>query len=116
MLHRLARLPTNLFHVVDTQLTLSAADWANELHPFPAGFAKIAQLFSDALSQHVRPADMGAARAASAEALSPTPPGRTATVKSSAKKPAGSRSKVAATKGSTSQTGRSRKVQRTRRA
>jgi hypothetical protein len=50
MLHRLTATPGNLFQLVDTQGTLSATDWANKLHPFPAGFAKVAQLFSDALS------------------------------------------------------------------
>ena len=111
MLHRLAGTPSNLFHTVDTQGTLSAADWANELHPFPAGFAKIAQLFSDALSRHVRPADMVAALAASAEAP-PTPPlASTATsAKEPAKKRATPRGKAAATKGDTSRTGRRRKA------
>jgi hypothetical protein len=35
--------------LVDTQTTLVASDWANELHPFPDGFKKIAQKFVDAL-------------------------------------------------------------------
>ena len=46
---RLADLPANNFHLVDTQGTLKPADWANELHPDPAGFKKIAQKFADAL-------------------------------------------------------------------
>lgn len=46
---RLADDPHNNFHLVDTQGTLKLADWANELHPDPAGFKKIAQKFADAL-------------------------------------------------------------------
>ena len=46
---RLADVPANNFHLVDTQGTLKPADWANELHPDPAGFKKIAQKFADAL-------------------------------------------------------------------
>ncbi len=41
--------PANNFFMVDTQGTLVTADWANELHPFPAGFVKLAQKFVDAL-------------------------------------------------------------------
>jgi hypothetical protein len=37
--------------LVDTQTTLVASDWANELHPFPDGFKKIAQKFVDALRE-----------------------------------------------------------------
>lgn len=51
MLVRLAADPNNNFHVVDTQGTLSPAEWANELHPGPDGFKKIAQKFSAALAQ-----------------------------------------------------------------
>jgi len=91
MLHRLAATPGNLLQVIDTQGTLSALDWANELHPFPAGFAKIAQLFSDALSRHVQPPDMVAALAASAEALRST----ATPAKGTAKKRAVSRGKAA---------------------
>lgn len=49
MLVRLAGEAANNFHLVDTQGTLKPADWANELHPHPGGFKKIAQLFADAL-------------------------------------------------------------------
>jgi hypothetical protein len=48
LLLRLAT-PANNFFMVDTQGTLVTADWANELHPFPAGFVKLAQNFVDAL-------------------------------------------------------------------
>jgi len=39
----------NNFSVVDTQGVLSPADWANELHPYPNGFMKIADRFVTAL-------------------------------------------------------------------
>jgi hypothetical protein len=35
---------------VETQGTLSAREWANELHPNPAGFTKIAEKFSQSLA------------------------------------------------------------------
>jgi hypothetical protein len=41
--------PTNDFYLVDTRGTLATADWANELHPFPGGFKKIASCFLGAL-------------------------------------------------------------------
>ena len=50
MLVRLASNAGNKFHLVDTQGVLADAEWANELHPQPGGFAKIAQKFADALS------------------------------------------------------------------
>ncbi len=49
LLQGLAADPKNGFHLVDTQGTLNASDWANELHPKPQGFAAIAALFSKAL-------------------------------------------------------------------
>ena len=49
MLLGLAADPTNNFYLVDTQGTLVPSDWANELHPFPAGFKKPAANFVDAL-------------------------------------------------------------------
>ena len=54
MLAGLAGNPKNLFTLVDTQGTLDAADWANELHPYPAGFKKLAEKFVDALQAHFR--------------------------------------------------------------
>jgi hypothetical protein len=45
----LAAKPGNNFILVDTQGVLQAADWANELHPFPPGFQKLAGKFVDAL-------------------------------------------------------------------
>jgi hypothetical protein len=45
----LAQNPNNNFNLVDTQGTLAPDDWANELHPFPGGFAKIADRFVAAL-------------------------------------------------------------------
>jgi hypothetical protein len=49
MLKNLENEAANKFHVVETQGVLAAADWANELHPYPAGFLEIAQKFADAL-------------------------------------------------------------------
>jgi hypothetical protein len=37
------------FTVVQTQNTLAKSDWANELHPHPPGFKKLAEKFLDAL-------------------------------------------------------------------
>jgi hypothetical protein len=48
-LQGLANDPANNFFLVDTQGTLVPADWANELHPFPEGFQKIAAKFVTAL-------------------------------------------------------------------
>lgn len=53
MLRRVAADPSvRKFIVVPTQGTLqpTAADWQNEIHPSPAGFAKIAQKFQTALA------------------------------------------------------------------
>jgi hypothetical protein len=45
--------PKNNFILVDTQGTLDPAkDWANELHPYPEGFKKIADRIVSALSSH----------------------------------------------------------------
>jgi hypothetical protein len=52
LLTKLAADPANKFFLVETQATLQTADWANELHPFPQGFKKIAAVFVDALSAH----------------------------------------------------------------
>lgn len=49
MLLGLAANAANKFILVDTQGTLATSDWANELHPFPEGFKKIAAKFVDAL-------------------------------------------------------------------
>jgi hypothetical protein len=49
MLVGLAAIPANNFTLVDTQGVLASADWANELHPHPPGFTKIAGKFVDAL-------------------------------------------------------------------
>jgi hypothetical protein len=48
-LARLAADAANQLALVDTQGALTAADWANELHPFPAGFIKLADRFASAL-------------------------------------------------------------------
>jgi hypothetical protein len=56
MLKRLEGVAANNFHLVDTQGTLAAGEWANELHPQPAGFKKIAQKFADALAAKIPPA------------------------------------------------------------
>ncbi|AIY43865.1 hypothetical protein LT85_4707 [Collimonas arenae] len=50
-LRALAAVPANNFILVETQGALATADWANELHPYPAGFKKIAARFVSALGQ-----------------------------------------------------------------
>jgi hypothetical protein len=45
LLKKLADTAGNNIVFVETQGTLSPVDWANELHPNPAGFQKIAQKF-----------------------------------------------------------------------
>jgi hypothetical protein len=55
MLANLASVPANKFVLVETQNTLAPGDWANELHPYPNGFQKIAQKFVDALRGHFGP-------------------------------------------------------------
>ncbi len=45
MLMRLAADPANDFTVAPTQGLLQPGDWANELHPYPAGFKTIASAF-----------------------------------------------------------------------
>lgn len=54
MLKRLESEPRNNFHMVETQNVLKAEEWANELHPEPKGFKKIAQKFSDALEKKLQ--------------------------------------------------------------
>jgi len=51
LLTELSRETNRNFNLIDTQGTLVSDDWANELHPFPEGFAKIAQRFVKALRQ-----------------------------------------------------------------
>jgi hypothetical protein len=63
MLVRLASDAENNLHLVDTQGTLLESEWANELHPNPDGFGKIAQKFADSLAQ------LGAAALAAAQQL-----------------------------------------------
>jgi hypothetical protein len=54
MLLRLEASPRPNFNFteVPTQGTLTNADWANELHPYPPGFEKLAQVFLSALQSH----------------------------------------------------------------
>jgi hypothetical protein len=40
------------FTLVPTQGTLAKDDWANELHPYPDGFRKLAQVFLTSLQSH----------------------------------------------------------------
>jgi hypothetical protein len=49
LLERLASNPDHNFFLVATQGSLGPQDWANELHPFPDGFKKIAARFVDTL-------------------------------------------------------------------
>ncbi|SAK69143.1 hypothetical protein AWB75_03473 [Caballeronia catudaia] len=50
MLQRLASDPANDMVLVQTQGTLAPEEWANELHPTGAGFAKIGARFRSALA------------------------------------------------------------------
>lgn len=50
MLAELARDEKNDLTLIDTQGVLDASDWANELHPYPEGFRKLAARFTAALS------------------------------------------------------------------
>ena len=52
LLTGLASDPANNFVLIDSQGVLIEADWANELHPYPQGFKKIAAKFVDALRPH----------------------------------------------------------------
>jgi hypothetical protein len=49
MLSQLAADGANNFFMINTQGSLSPADWANELHPYPNGFKAIAERFAAAL-------------------------------------------------------------------
>jgi hypothetical protein len=51
MQRRLASDAANNFILVPTQGLLKPADWANELHPYPAGFKTIAAAFLKSLSE-----------------------------------------------------------------
>jgi hypothetical protein len=51
MLKALESEPRNNFHMIDTQGVLDPGEWANELHPEPAGFKKIAQKFATSLEK-----------------------------------------------------------------
>jgi hypothetical protein len=52
MLNDLGSNEANNFIVVPTQRLLKPEDWANELHPYPAGFKTIAKAFTETLSAH----------------------------------------------------------------
>jgi hypothetical protein len=49
LLVKLASVSANNLILIDTQGVLQATDWANELHPYPGGFKRIAEKFVDAL-------------------------------------------------------------------
>ena len=55
MLADLASTPANKFVLAETQNTLEPDDWANELHPYPNGFKKIAQKFLESLRAYFGP-------------------------------------------------------------
>ena len=61
MLVRLTSDAKNNIHMVDTQGTLSDPEWANELHPGPGGFGKMALKFADALATTLNASGMAAA-------------------------------------------------------
>ncbi|GLS18545.1 hypothetical protein GCM10007874_15620 [Labrys miyagiensis] len=52
MLTKLASVKSNNFILVETQGVLTPAEWANELHPTPSGFGKMADKFFDAISKN----------------------------------------------------------------
>jgi hypothetical protein len=57
MLNGLASVAANKFYVVDTTNTIAANNaspdgWANELHPYPPGFGRLADKFLAALKAH----------------------------------------------------------------
>lgn len=57
MLNGLASVAANKFYVVDTTSTIAANNaspdgWANELHPYPPGFGRLADKFLAALKAH----------------------------------------------------------------
>lgn len=54
LLTKLAAKPSNNFVLVPTQGVLAAADWANELHPYPEGFNKLARKFAVSLRSKFR--------------------------------------------------------------
>jgi hypothetical protein len=51
LLTSLAGDPANNFILISTQGALQAADWANELHPYPEGFKKLAEIFVSKLRE-----------------------------------------------------------------
>ena len=51
LVEKLASAPGNNLVSVNTQRTLTPGDWANELHPKPEGFRKIAQTFVGRLGE-----------------------------------------------------------------
>jgi hypothetical protein len=52
VLMSLAGDPANNFILISTQEALQVADWANELHPYPEGFKKLAEKFVVKLREH----------------------------------------------------------------
>jgi hypothetical protein len=80
MLVRLTSDPQNNLHMVDTQGTFADSEWANELHPVPAGFAKVANKFAKALS-----IQFAAAPAAAMAATGGTGAGKGAKIASASK-------------------------------
>ncbi|MDQ2735177.1 MAG: hypothetical protein M3Y55_09365 [Pseudomonadota bacterium] len=54
VLKALARPAQNLdVHLVETAGTLQPGDWANEMHPTPAGFTRLGECFRPLLTQLV---------------------------------------------------------------
>ena len=62
MLDKLERSGNYNFTVVQTHNTLAKMDWANELHPYPPGFEKLARKFLDELGHHFRHGAQAGAR------------------------------------------------------
>jgi hypothetical protein len=64
MLVRLASDSKNNLHMVDTQGTIIDSEWANELHPVPVGFGKVAKKFADSLAAKLNALPIAAAQPA----------------------------------------------------
>jgi hypothetical protein len=66
LMRALAADPSNNVIYIETQGMLAASDWANELHPTPEGFRKIARLFVGPLNNLLAPPPAAVSAAAAA--------------------------------------------------
>lgn len=87
----MSRLAARYPHVVflDNRKTVLAGEWADELHPNPSGFRKVAKKFDAAITEAARRSrSLAAANDARSRSLGPAPP-QTMTVRSGLKPPTG---------------------------